>query len=102
MGLDVDPIHSVHFSNHTGYPTFRGTRMDGDQFIELVDGLFSNKLFNYSHILTGYIGNVSLLEAIAQLLTRIQQVDSIQSPIYVCDPVLGDNGKLYVSEELGR
>ena len=24
LGLDVDPINSVQFSNHTGYPHFKG------------------------------------------------------------------------------
>ncbi len=24
LGLEVDPIYSVQFSNHTGYPSFKG------------------------------------------------------------------------------
>ena len=55
-------------------------------------------LQNYSHILTGYIGSASFLEAVASVIERVQA----QSPQvkYVCDPVLGDNGKLYVPESL--
>lgn len=54
LGFDVDPIMAVHFSNHTGFPSFAGTRMTGEQLLELVDGLESNGLLaGYTHLLTG-------------------------------------------------
>ena len=48
--------------------------------------------------MTGYIGSASFLEAVVSVIERVQA----QSPNvkYVCDPVLGDNGKLYVPESL--
>lgn len=49
-------------------------------------------------MLTGYIGSATFLEAISQIIDRVRE----QNPSlkYICDPVLGDNGKFYVPEEL--
>ncbi|XP_041007770.1 pyridoxal kinase-like isoform X3 [Juglans microcarpa x Juglans regia] len=70
LGYDVDPINSVQFSNHTGYPTFKGQVLNGQQLCDLIEGLEANNLLYYTHLLT------------------------------VCDPVMGDDGKLYVPSEL--
>lgn len=49
-------------------------------------------------MLTGYIGSATFLEAIEKTVDRVQG----QNPgmKYICDPVMGDNGKFYVPEEL--
>ncbi|GIL43230.1 hypothetical protein Vafri_1029 [Volvox africanus] len=98
LSAQVDPIYSVQFSNHTGYPTFKGSVFDGEQLRALVSGLEANGLLTHTHLLTGYIGSLSLLQAIADLCSQLKQ----HSPnlTYVCDPVLGDEGRLYVAREL--
>ncbi len=55
LGLEVDFINSVQFSNHTGYKQWRGTVMSGDELWELIEGLEVNGLCNYTHLLTGSI-----------------------------------------------
>ena len=65
----------------------------------LVDGLEANALLQgYSHMLTGYIGSQTFLEAISDIVDRVKSCN--QGLKYVCDPVLGDNGRFYVPEEL--
>ena len=98
LGFDVDCINSVNFSNHTGYPTIKGTKMDGDQLWDLFMGLEANGLARYSHMLTGYIGNESFLRMIVKVLVRLREI--CPKVVYVCDPVMGDEGKLYVSQDL--
>lgn len=99
LGLDVDAINSVQFSNHTGYPSgFRGEVMSGDQLWSLIEGLESNGLITYTHLLTGYIGSKSMLQTITKVLDRLRKHNP--DLVYVCDPVLGDAGKLYVPPEL--
>jgi len=98
LGIEVDFVNSVQFSNHTGYGTFRGDVLDGDKLWDIVTGLQTNKLLNHSHLLTGYIGSPSLLRTILRTLAALREVRP--DAIYVCDPVLGDNGKLYVPEDL--
>ena len=49
-------------------------------------------------MLTGYIASASFLNDIVAIIQRVKA----QSPNlrYVCDPVMGDNGKFYVPSEL--
>lgn len=98
LGYDVDPINSVQFSNHTGYPTFKGQVLNGDQLWELVEGLEANNLLYYTHLLTGYIGSVSFLNTVLKVVEKLRSINP--SLTYVCDPVMGDEGRLYVPQEL--
>ena len=114
-----------------GYATFRGERLDGAALLALLEGLTANGLVAnaYSHLLTGYIGSLSFLRAIAAVaaalraanpgllygacLPRARSAQRIVAAVActdtrarsftrapVCDPVLGDAGKLYVPAEL--
>jgi pyridoxine kinase len=45
LGFQVDPIHTVQFSNHTGYlGGFRGKRLSSEEFDQLIAGLEANCL----------------------------------------------------------
>ncbi|XP_004490860.1 pyridoxal kinase isoform X1 [Cicer arietinum] len=98
LGYDVDPINSVQFSNHTGYPSFKGQVLNGEQLWELIEGLEANDLLYYTHLLTGYIGSVSFLNTVLDVVSKLRSINPELT--YVCDPVLGDEGKLYVPQEL--
>lgn len=98
LGYDVDPINSVQFSNHTGYPTFKGQVLNGKELWNLVEGLEANNLLYYTHLLTGYIGSESFLNTVLEVVNKLRSVNP--GLLYVCDPVLGDEGKLYVPQEL--
>ncbi|KAI6691497.1 hypothetical protein NL676_028325 [Syzygium grande] len=98
LGYDVDPINSVQFSNHTGYPTFKGQVLNGQQLWELIEGLQANDLLYYTHLLTGYIGSVSFLNTVLQVVKKLRSINPKLT--YVCDPVMGDEGKLYIPQEL--
>ncbi|BBM97515.1 hypothetical protein Mp_1g06330 [Marchantia polymorpha subsp. ruderalis] len=98
LGFEVDPINSVQFSNHTGYSIVRGQVLDGDQLWALIEGLEANDLLYYTHLLTGYIGSLSFLEMVLQVLQKLRAVNP--NLIYVCDPVMGDEGKFYIKPEL--
>ena len=45
-------------------------------------------------MLTGYIGSESFLNAIAEVVDKIKEKSPDMK--YVCDPVMGDDGKFYV------
>ncbi|CAI0446303.1 unnamed protein product [Linum tenue] len=117
LGYDVDPINSVQFSNHTGkcislmpgYPSFKGQVLNGQQLWELIEGLEANNLLFYTHLLTGregitsffmfrYIGSVSFLNTILEVVKKLRTINPKLT--YVCDPVMGDEGKLYVPPDL--
>ena len=99
LGFDVDAINSVQFSNHTGYPLTRGQVLDGEGLLSIVEGLEKNDLLvEYSHLLTGYMKNLTILEGIVDVVKKLKQANP--DIVYVCDPVCGDAGKLYCPPEL--
>ncbi|TPX34303.1 pyridoxal kinase [Synchytrium microbalum] len=99
LGFDVDAVNTVQFCNHTGYPTVAGERLEGESLRKIADGLAANGMLEtYSHLLTGYIGRETALQAVAELAQNLKK----RNPelIFVLDPVMGDEGKLYVPEPL--
>ncbi|CAG9858283.1 unnamed protein product [Phyllotreta striolata] len=98
LGLDVDFINSVQFSNHTGYKVVKGQILTEKELDEIITGLKANGLDIYTHLLTGYIGSKSFLCQIINVVKELKKKNP--NLIYVCDPVMGDNGKLYVPNEL--
>ena len=86
-------MNSVHLSNHPGYGHWNGQVLQSNELEELFDSLKKNDLIKrYTHILTGYSRSKSFLEKLAQIVQEIK----IANPnvVYVCDPVMGDNGKM--------
>lgn len=99
LGFDVDAINSVQFSNHTGYDCFKGQVLDGNQLDSIVSGLEENGMLStYSHLLTGYIGSVSMLDHIVDVVEKLREANP--DLVYVCDPVQGDDGCLYCPPDM--
>jgi len=110
LGFDVDVVNSVHFSNHTGYKEgWEGDVLKGDQLRAILDGLQRNDLLGeIGHVLTGYIGSESFLEAVLDVIQTLRGAGGCSSSSgtttsavrFVCDPVLGDKGEFYVPTSL--
>lgn len=102
LGFDVDVLNSCCLSNHTGYRGGApGIRLSGDDLREAVAALARNGLLSpITHLLTGFVGTASFLEAVADVVRTLRAREGAAQLEYVCDPVLGDNGKLYVPREL--
>lgn len=100
LGFEVDNINSVQFSNHTGYKNgFKGQVLNEKELAEVFSGLVANDLHQqYTHLLTGYVGNPTFLREIANILKTLRSANP--ALIYVCDPVMGDDGFMYVPKEL--
>lgn len=98
MGFEVDAINSVQLSNHTGYKTYYGQILNESNLSELITGLVENELHNYSHLLTGYIRCPMFLKKVGDVYKILKKKNP--DLIYVCDPVMGDNKKMYVPKEI--
>ncbi|XP_076858717.1 pyridoxal (pyridoxine, vitamin B6) kinase a isoform X4 [Brachyhypopomus gauderio] len=98
LGFEVDSINSVQFSNHTGYEHWKGQVLTADELHVLYEGIKLNKVSQYDYVLTGYTRDVSFLEMVVNILQELKIINP--SLVYVCDPVLGDNGAMYVPEDL--
>jgi pyridoxine kinase len=98
LGFEVDPLNTVQFSNHKRYPICTGMAFDMDHFRVLFDGLIDNGFVkDYTHILTGYIGTPRAISAISNEIKRVKELNSDVK--VVIDPVLGDDGRLYVETD---
>ncbi|KAF2674798.1 pyridoxal kinase [Microthyrium microscopicum] len=100
LGCDVSSINTVNYSNHTGYRQIKGTKTTADQISDLYEGLKQSSLVNFDMMLSGYIPSAEAVEAVARIGRELRLQASIKpgSFFWVLDPVLGDNGKLYVPE----
>ncbi|KAJ3276801.1 hypothetical protein HDV01_002855 [Terramyces sp. JEL0728] len=103
LGFEVDPLNTVQFSNHAEYEIFKGLAFNKQNIQDLFQGLILNDFVSeYTHIITGYCGKAeSLLEIYKFLLKQKREGLKIgfRALILVVDPVLGDDNKLYVSND---
>ena len=89
LGRGVWPLMTVQFSNHTGYPAFRGRAFDAGLIDECVEGLETiGVLPRAAGLVTGYLGKPEIGEAVLRALGRIRAANP--DAAYACDPVMGD------------
>lgn len=96
-GWDVDAFNTVQLSNHTGYGTTRGIKFSAEQLREQWEGLQHLKL-GYSAFLTGYVPTPEGVEQVGQVGFDLKKANP--RTLWVLDPVLGDDGRYYVSEQV--
>lgn len=89
IGVEVWPIHSVQFSNHTGYDTWRGQVFGADMIRDVVQGIADRGVLpSCDGVLSGYMGSAETGEAIIETVARVKAANPAAR--YCCDPVIGD------------
>jgi pyridoxine kinase len=98
IGCEVWPIHTVQFSNHTGYPDWRGRVFDAALIDDCMAGIGARgALAGCDGVLSGYIGSPEIGAAILRGVGAVRAQNA--EAVYCCDPVLGDIGPgLYVRD----
>jgi pyridoxine kinase len=92
LGIEVWPVHSVQFSNHTGYGAWRGRVFDGETIREVVRGIEERGMLgSCDGVLSGYMGAADIGEAILDAVARVKRANPAAR--YCCDPVIGDVGR---------
>ncbi|KAF8475951.1 Ribokinase-like protein [Kalaharituber pfeilii] len=103
LGLEVSALNTVQFSNHTGYMQWTGYRTTAEQIEQLWQGLKNNEIVEeYGLFLTGYVPGADGVEAVGKIGKELKMLrhKEGQELFWLLDPVMGDEGKLYVSEEV--
>jgi pyridoxine kinase len=92
LGVEVWPVVTVHFSNHTGYPSWRGPQLSGGDIGEIVRGLDERGVLGRCDaVLSGYQGRHDIAAAILDAVALVKERN--HAAVYCCDPVLGDTGR---------
>lgn len=92
LGVEVWPIHTVQFSNHTGYGSWKGRVFDGPAIEELVDGIAERGVLERCNgVISGYMGSADIGNAILSAVARVRALNP--QALYCCDPVIGDVGR---------
>lgn len=98
LGFPVWALQTVTLPWHPGHGPSTRIVPQADQFASVIDDLCRAPwLSEVGAVLTGYLGDASQAQSIAKLVKAIKA----QTPdaLYVCDPVIGDLGGLYVPEQ---
>lgn len=92
IGVEVWPIHTVQFSNHTGYGAWTGRVFEAGLITELVQGIAERGVLGQCDgVLSGYMGSDETGAAILDAVTRVKSANT--GARYCCDPVIGDVGR---------
>ena len=100
MGVEVWPIHTVQFSNHTGYGDWKGRVFDAGMISEVVAGIAQRGVLGECDgVLSGYMGSVDIGAAILDAVAAVKRANPAAK--YCCDPVIGDVGRgIFVHEDI--
>lgn len=92
LGIEPVAVHTVQFSNHTGYGEFKGQVFTPAHVQDVLDGLRARGvLARCTAVLSGYLGDAGVGELI---LSAVQEVRAAHPQAhYLCDPVMGDVGR---------
>ncbi|MEO6020843.1 MAG: pyridoxal kinase PdxY [Knoellia sp.] len=89
LGVEVWPVNTVHFSNHTGYGTWRGPLLAADDVREVITGIEEREaLPGIDAVLSGYQGGEEIGDVILDAVARVKAANP--NAIYACDPVMGN------------
>ncbi len=89
MGVEVWPVLTVHFSNHTGYQNWRGPLFAAADVADVIRGISERGVLGQvDAVLSGYQGDPEVGNVILDTVLEVRR----QNPaaIYCCDPVMGD------------
>lgn len=91
---NTDAIETTNLSNHPGHRTFQKGNIVGVK--KMWNGL-QNIGMKYDVVLVGYLGTTQNLHDAMDILKNIQKNEGNDCMIVV-DPIMGDNGKVYVEK----
>lgn len=97
LGFEVWPVYTVQFSNNPGYGQWGGSVLASDHVGAVVDGLSRvGVLASCDAVLSGYLGDAATGATVLEAVARVRRHNP-NAP-FLCDPVMGDEGGLYVRD----
>ena len=92
LGHEVWPVHTVHFSNHTGYGAWRGPVFAPETVAEVITGIEERGVLGgCDAVLSGYQGAPAIVGVVIDAVERVKRANP--AAVYCADPVMGDVGR---------
>ncbi len=89
IGVEVLPVYTVNFSNHTGYGSWRGPLISPDDVREVITGIEERGVLGeIDVVLSGYQGGEGIGDVILDAVARVKAANP--TAVYSCDPVMGN------------
>lgn len=89
IGVEVLPVYTVNFSNHTGYGAWRGPLIAPEDVHDVILGIEERGVLpEIDVVLSGYQGGVGIGDVIVDAVQRVKAANP--SAVYACDPVMGN------------
>ena len=89
IGVEVIPVNTVNFSNHTGYGAWRGPMIDPADVREVITGVGERGVFEgVDAVLSGYQGGEGIADVIIDAVAKVKAANP--DAVYACDPVMGN------------
>lgn len=92
----------INQGNHLGYGQAKGTKATASEIKDLHQGLQDSHLADFDMLLSGYLPGADSVQALGMLARELKLQANLKpgSFFWVLDPVMGDNGNLYVAEDV--
>ena len=89
IGVEVLPVYTVNFSNHTGYGAWRGPLISPADVRDVITGIEERGVFGeIDVVLSGYQGSEGIGDVILDAVARVKAANP--AAVYSCDPVMGN------------
>lgn len=89
IGVEVLPVYTVNFSNHTGYGAWRGPLIPPEDVSDVLLGIEERGAFSgIDVVLSGYQGSEGIADVILDAVARVKKANP--GAVYSCDPVMGN------------
>ncbi|MGJ4843839.1 pyridoxal kinase PdxY [Leifsonia sp. Le1] len=89
IGVEVLPVYTVNFSNHTGYGAWRGPLIAPEDVREVITGIEERGVLGQiDAVLSGYQGGEGIGDVIIDAVARVKAANP--DAVYACDPVMGN------------
>jgi pyridoxine kinase len=89
IGVEVWPVYTVHFSNHTGYGAWRGPLLAAADVRDVITGIEERGVLGQvDAVLSGYQGGEDIGDVILDAVARVKAANPAAT--YTCDPVMGN------------
>lgn len=89
IGHEVWPVHTVNYSNHTGYGSWRGPLIPASEVADIISGMAERgALAEVDAVLSGYQGGADIADVIIDAVAKVKAENP--NAVYSCDPVMGN------------